>query len=294
MGVLLTWLRLARSSNLPTVWTNCIAAWALAGGIIDWHLIILCAAASFIYAGGCTLNDAFDADWDRKFRPERPIPSGRFSAAHVWILGFLEIVLGLAAIVAIAPWTWWSALLLGVWILAYDWVHKKTPWAVLLMGACRVQLALTAALLHGGIKTYNLLHAGALFYHVVMLTIVARLESDPNAKTGALTSRAGLFLVQPAMAGILLAAPAQELFLWPARVIYVLAAVALFVFWMLRAAKRLATAGKPAIGAFVSSALAGIALLDALFAAAAWGPAGLGLALFLPLCLLLQRKIAAT
>src|SRR5438552_468570 len=66
-----TLLVLGRVSNLPTVWSNCLAAWLLAGGGLSRRLGILCAAASLLYTGGMFLNDAFDVEFDRKYRTER-------------------------------------------------------------------------------------------------------------------------------------------------------------------------------------------------------------------------------
>src|SRR5262245_55028336 len=89
-----TFLVLARASNLPTVWTNCLAGWMLAGGG-DWRrLLALCVGASFLYTGGMFLNDAFDADFDQKHRPMRPIPSGAIKLRDVWVWGFVWLVLG--------------------------------------------------------------------------------------------------------------------------------------------------------------------------------------------------------
>jgi 4-hydroxybenzoate polyprenyltransferase len=73
-------LVLGRVSNLPTVWSNCLAGWVLAGGGIQNELLVFCAGATFLYLGGMFLNDAFDTDFDRRHRPERPIVSGQIGA----------------------------------------------------------------------------------------------------------------------------------------------------------------------------------------------------------------------
>ncbi len=51
----------------------------------------ICVGAALLYTGGMFLNDAVDADWDRKHRPERPIPAERISRGSVYAgaLGFL-------------------------------------------------------------------------------------------------------------------------------------------------------------------------------------------------------------
>ena len=88
----MTWqvaLRLGRVSNLPTVWTNTLAALLLAGGTVaDGRTVPLLLAMSLAYVGGMYLNDAFDARIDAIERPERPIPSGAISAHAVFAAGF--------------------------------------------------------------------------------------------------------------------------------------------------------------------------------------------------------------
>ena len=80
---------LARVSNLPTVWTNVLAAWAINAtasstfkimpevcdfAFFDWNTFVyLLIGSSLIYAGGCTLNDAFDQDFDQAHNPTTPI-----------------------------------------------------------------------------------------------------------------------------------------------------------------------------------------------------------------------------
>ena len=66
-------LILGRISNLPTVWSNCLAAYILSeGGVSETveieKFILLNLGATFLYLGGMFLNDAFDANFDRKHR----------------------------------------------------------------------------------------------------------------------------------------------------------------------------------------------------------------------------------
>src|SRR5688572_6448443 len=89
------WLRLGRVSNLPTVWTNVLAALALAGALRPEPVVPLLALAfSVFYVGGMYLNDAFDRRIDAVERPNRPIPSGQVSAAAVFAIGFACLLLG--------------------------------------------------------------------------------------------------------------------------------------------------------------------------------------------------------
>lgn len=163
--MLRTILVLGRVSNLPTVWTNVLVGWFLAGGEWDWRLSGLIVGVSLLYVAGMTLNDAFDAEWDRKHAPERPIPSGAISERAVWLLGACQMILGAGFVVFLSPasWPWLTALTAA--ILLYDWVHKKTAWAVLLMGACRALVYLLAAVAAKGVWE---LSTGILFWSTGM------------------------------------------------------------------------------------------------------------------------------
>ncbi len=83
-------LVLGRVSNLPTVWTNTLAGVVLAGGTVgDTRVAVLLVAFSLCYVAGMFLNDAFDREFDREHRSERPIPAGRVTATVVFSLGFI-------------------------------------------------------------------------------------------------------------------------------------------------------------------------------------------------------------
>jgi len=90
-----TLLVLGRVSNLPTVWSNCLAGWWLSGGGNFWKLPLLLLGVSALYTGGMFLNDAFDAEFDQQRRASRPIRPEKFrwkwsgiSAGRGWRWGF--------------------------------------------------------------------------------------------------------------------------------------------------------------------------------------------------------------
>ena len=292
------YLGLARASNLPTVWTNALAAWALMGRTIDpIPLLLICLAGSLLYAGGCTLNDAFDAAWDRERRPERPIPSGALSEREVWIVGSVELIGGLAILASFGMRTLGSGALVVLAILLYDWLHKKTAWSVLLMGWCRLQWVLTAATT-AVVKTewideeiWNppLIYGSILLAYIVYVSLMARRESlttpETKANSAAISNIISILLF--AALGWLLCALLLGTFI-------PLIPVTALAIWFLLAKGIMDRGGRPKIGIFVSRALAGIVLLDTAFACLSWHWWGLCLAGFLPVCLLLQRRIAAT
>ena len=101
---------MARGANLPTVWSNVVAAWAINAGAGPslhwmpewtnmeffnyWTLGWLLLGASLLYAGGCFLNDACDHEFDHQNRPERPIPRGHLSMPGLGNLEFYNLYLG--------------------------------------------------------------------------------------------------------------------------------------------------------------------------------------------------------
>jgi len=103
-------LRLGRVSNLPTVWTNVMAAAVLARvPVASMGVVAVALACSLFYVGGMFLNDAFDHEFDARVRPERPIPSGLVSAGVVFAVSTLAFTTRTVAMVNIA--------LVLVWIL---------------------------------------------------------------------------------------------------------------------------------------------------------------------------------
>ena len=176
-------LLLGRVSNLPTVWSNCLAAWLLAGAALVESADVqgfawLIAGATLLFLAGMFLNDAFDVQFDREHRPERPIPSGAISGKAVWVLGIGQLLLGLGCLVWVPTLAPLCALGLAGSILVYDWLHKRTAWSPLLMGLCRLLLYLLAgATATGSLGLTVVLSAVALWAYIVGLSNIARREA---------------------------------------------------------------------------------------------------------------------
>lgn len=173
-----TLLILGRASNLPTVWSNCLAGFLLGGGGDLWRLLTFSLGATLLYTGGMFLNDAFDADFDHQHRSERPIPSGAIALAQVWRFGFAFLVAGLL----IGGWMHRSTalltLLLAACIVLYDAIHKAVVFAPVLMALCRFFLFLAAASIGTlGVSGLAVWSAFALAFYIIGLSYLARQES---------------------------------------------------------------------------------------------------------------------
>jgi 4-hydroxybenzoate polyprenyltransferase len=165
-------------SNLPTVWSNGLAGWALSGATVEaGALALLLIALSLFYVAGMYLNDAFDADIDARERANRPIPMGQIGRGTVFALGFAMLALGALIAFALGAGAGLAGLALAGTVVLYDWLHKRTALSPLIMGACRMLTYITAAFAAGGTTGALWVGAAGLFCHVVGLTYAAKQEA---------------------------------------------------------------------------------------------------------------------
>lgn len=258
-----TWLELGRVSNLPTVWTNVLAAAALSGAqLAPEGLALALGCFSAFYVGGMFLNDAFDREIDEKERPTRPIPSGRVSAGTVFAAGYALLALGVVGVVGWARATRGGggldagvgALGLAGAIVLYDAYHKNNPLSPVLMGLCRVLVYVTSAVaLTGTVSLTVGLGATALFCHLIGLTYAAKQE---NLKR--------LHGVWPLL--LLLEPIGYGVFLGIEKPLTLVFAV-LLATWLAHCVRFLVSVEIRSIPAAVVRLIAGIALVDALLIA---------------------------
>ena len=276
-------LVLGRVSNLPTVWANCLAGWWLSGGGEIPRLLLLMVGASLLYVGGMYLNDAFDAEFDRQHRQERPIPSGIISLGTVWLLGVVWLLLGLLCVAPQGfPATILALLLIGA-ILLYDGIHKLVTFSPVLMALCRLLLLLLAAACGDyGVTGSALWSALVLAGYIIGLSYLARRESTLGVF--------GFWPMVPLAAPVILA--------WIVNIgdyrSFALALIVLLALWVAKCLIPLWTARPPNIGRAVSGLLAGICLVDLLSVADAPKPLCFTFLALFGLSLLAQRYIPAT
>ena len=272
-------LVLGRVSNVPTVWSNCLAAWLLGGGGPWPRFACLCFGATALYIAGMFLNDAFDADFDRQFRPERPIPAGLIQARTVWTAGLGLLMLGWGMLWPLGGMPFGVGAALAVCIVLYDAIHKQTLLAPILMAACRLLLYILAGCsAQGGFNRILIASGLAVAIYICGISYLARGESVQGA-------------APPWAVGLLFAPSIVGLTVRDVRSSFLLASAiqVAWVIWCLRGAwarpKRHLSDG-------VAGLLAGIVLVDMLAAPSFALPVAF-LALFC-LALLLQRVAPAT
>lgn len=286
-----TAFRLGRVSNLPTVWTDVIAGIVLSGATVaTWRSVLVLLSLSLFYVAGMFLNDAFDREYDRRDRPQRPIPASEVTATTVFICGFGLLAAGFALLVivgyATADGTGWrgpaAGALLAAMIVLYDTWHKANPIGPLIMGLCRLLVYIVAGLSVAGTAPFGLLLAAFVcLCYLIGLTYVAKQEG---------LKRIGnfwpiLFLVVPFVyAAPVVADVGAPLVLC----VLLLAAIGCALVLMFRP-------GTPDIPHAIMLLIAGISLLDGLFVAAQGKAllAAVAVAAFL-LTLGLQRLVPGT
>jgi 4-hydroxybenzoate polyprenyltransferase len=195
------YLLLSRVSNVPTVWTNVLAGMCASSLAFEWpDYLRLAAAVTLFYTAGMLLNDAFDLPFDRRSRPERPIPSGDVSKAEVFAIGALLLV----AAELLLPLRRDVLLLgaaLGAAIVAYDYHHKGSQVAPLVMGVCRGLVYVLAAASVAGMTGVALVGALLMTAYVAGLTVVAKL-AGANARWLVPLLIAGISLVDAAFIAV--------------------------------------------------------------------------------------------
>lgn len=282
MPPLRTLLILGRVSNLPTVWSNCLAAWLVADGGPWWRFLVMTFGATLLYIGGMFLNDAFDEDFDRLHRRNRPIPNGEIKASTVWSLGFGMMAIGYLSVSFLGSDTALLGAFLVVAILLYNWLHKMVAASPVLMAACRFFLFLMAAsATRFGINGLALWGAFVLACYIVGLSYVARRESLP----GALSLWPLVFLAAPVILCLLVNDGSYR----SSAAVLVVG----FVAWTAYPLSYLFRSSDRNIGYCVSGLLAGIALTDALVVGWDPGMTPVFLVLF-GLALVFQRSVPAT
>ena len=294
-----THLSLGRVSNLPTVWTNVLAAGALAGVTLSsagWLPLLV--AMSLFYIAGMYYNDACDHEHDTRHQPDRPIPSGLISRHTVETYALMYVLIGILLVytarmtapmaqgTASIGWLIGSVSLVAC-IIAYDKHHKNNPLSPLLMAGCRVGVLVTSSYtLAASLPPMLFIAIVAILAWLIGLTFLAKHEQSIARSGNEWKDNWPLALLSVPMVIALsrvLSAPSVLLPLG-------LLAIVIYI-----AHARLYKGPPHKKGSAIALMIAGICLVDGVFMASAWGLGG-ALASITGFCatLGLQRWIRGT
>jgi 4-hydroxybenzoate polyprenyltransferase len=141
-----------------------------------------------LYGGGVVFNDVFDADLDKKERPERPIPSGLISKISATLFGTILLILAVIAAAfvhdQIFSSSFFIALATAVAAVVYDkWGKHHSFLGPLNMGLCRgLNLLLGMSIFPGVLSGYWIICFVPIIY-IAAITVISRGEVHGGKKT---------------------------------------------------------------------------------------------------------------
>ncbi len=145
-GKLTVYLRLMRPANIVTSVADVLAGVAISGYFSNlsfttaslYPVVLLCLSTMGLYGGGIVFNDVFDAELDKKERPERAIPAGLISLKEASMLGAFLLLWGIGFAFSHSPQSGLIAVGISFFALLYNRVSKHYAFfGPLNMGLCR-------------------------------------------------------------------------------------------------------------------------------------------------------------
>jgi len=248
-------LAMSRFANLPTVWSNVFLGIIIlayeSSSTPDLALwLSFSIPISFLYLGGCFLNDWHDREFDAKAGRDRGIPSGRWKAGQVLALASGLMLAGVVGLFLIGTTSGLFSLALLLCILLYTKFHKTHAFSLLFMAGARITIY--PVVLGGLTHLSAVLAIGNLGFYILGISLTARHESHA---VSAQKMNAGLkYLFAPLIFSFLTYAPSIQA---PEILgILILGGLLLLIRKSLQTTKD--------IGAFVSRSLALIPMVDLL------------------------------
>lgn len=248
-------LRLGRTSNLPTVWTNVVAATVLAGGALElWSVGLVCVLTSALYVAGMFLNDAFDAEHDAQEQPQRPIPAGEVERNTVYRWGATLLSVAVLGAFALGVYVGLAALFTCAAIVLYNARHKHSAASPFVMGLCRLGVYAIAGFASTPSPHPTLWVAGLLLLgYVLGLTYAAKFEVKGGI--GRWTPLLGLAAPVVFVVATWSSAPLLRSF------------VGGYALWIQKAISAIRSGKADLIRSAIGSLIAGICLFDAMIVA---------------------------
>mmetsp|Transcript_7702 Transcript_7702/g.11003 ORF Transcript_7702/g.11003 Transcript_7702/m.11003 type:complete len:493 (-) Transcript_7702:165-1643(-) len=170
----------------------CFWSTALAATPPDLYLLTLFGTGAFIMRGaGCTINDMWDADFDKSVSrtKTRPLASGQLNHAQATTFLALQLAGGLGVLVSL-PHTWYC-FQLGVaslpFVVAYPLMKRYTNWPQLVLGMTFNWGAFMGWAATHGTLDWNVvgpLYVSGIAWTLVYDTLYAHQDKKDDAKLG--------------------------------------------------------------------------------------------------------------
>ncbi|KAG9138634.1 hypothetical protein Leryth_020476 [Lithospermum erythrorhizon] len=173
----------------PAFWSVAIVAESQSFPEIMKLLVIFGLWAILIRGAGCTINDFFDRDFDKKVErtKTRPLASGALSPAQgLWWLG-VQLVLGLGVLLQVNTMTFILGFIHVPLVFAYPLMKRLTYWpqaflgVMISWGAFMGSTAVTGSIQHSVVHP---LYISSFFWTLVYDTIYAHQDKEDDAKAG--------------------------------------------------------------------------------------------------------------
>lgn len=302
MKTILAHLQLMRPANIVTAIADILAGFAVSGAALQVFsseigytpsllnsLLWLTLTTIGLYGGGIVFNDVFDAELDKKERPERPIPSGRASILSASILAGLLFLMGFIAAWQVSVLSTIVALAVAVLAVLYNaWGKHQLIFGPVNMGLCRGgNMLLGMSAIPVAIQDLWFIAILPVIY-IAAITMISRGEVHGGNKK---TIIAGAVMYGVIILAIIVLAFYSEIVWWQ-----VMPFVLLFSFFIFRPLIKALKRQEPRlIGKAVKAGVLSLIILNAALATvfAGW-IYGLVVLLLLPVSLLIAKKFSVT
>lgn len=179
-----------RPANVVTSVADVLAGIAISGYVLMHSgnlqllpIILLCISTIGLYSGGIIFNDVFDAELDKKERPERAIPSGLISKREASIFGAVFFFIGVVAAAIYNPISQHVAVAIMIACLIYNRFLKHSAiFGPLNMGLCRgLNLLLGVSIIPEFVQVWWYLAMIPIVY-IAAITMISRGEVHGGSK----------------------------------------------------------------------------------------------------------------
>ena len=181
-----------RPANIVTSVADVLAGIAISGYWTNgdftpahfYSILLLCLSTAGLYGGGVVFNDVFDAELDRKERPERPIPSGVITVKQGIWLGIILLLIGVIAAIPVNKISVFLAISIAFASLIYDkWSKHHAVAGPVNMGLCRgLNLLLGISIVMPAVAEWWFIAIVPIVY-IAGITMISRGEVHGGSKS---------------------------------------------------------------------------------------------------------------